>query len=156
MKLRLLALVLAGSTVAGCGDTNTSSSPSSGTVAADSTSGFCPAMAQLIVLLAPSETPTSPAETKATFEAAAVQFERGKEAAPASIATEFADYAAAYDEYVHYLSTVDYNLDLVFSTEEGTQLAIETSHSLTPSIVQYSIDQCGLSFGEEEHEPPTT
>lgn len=117
---------------------------------------FCDAMGQLIVLLAPSDVPTSPAETEATFAAAAVQFQLASEAVPASIATDFAVYSAAYDEYVHYLSTVGYNLDVVFSTEEGTQLAIDTSHTLTPAIVQYTINECGLSFGEEVHEPPTT
>jgi hypothetical protein len=108
------------------------------------------------VLLAPSDGRTSPAETEATFAAAAGQFQFALDAAPASIATDFATYSAAYDEYVHFWSTVGYNLDVVFSTEEGTQLAINTSHTMTPAIVQYSIDECGLSFGEEDREPPTT
>jgi len=113
-------------------------------------------MAELIVLLTPSDGPTNPTETEATFAAAAVQFQLANAAAPTSIATEFAAYSAAYDEYVHFLSTVGYNLDVVFSTEEGTQLAIETSHTITPAIVQYTIQECGLSFGDEKHEPPTT
>ena len=33
---------------------------------------------------------------------------------------------------MHYLSTVDFNLDVVFSTRRARQLAIDTSHTLTP------------------------
>ncbi len=54
-----------------CGDGDKSAET---TASAASSSGgqFCGAMAELIVLLAPSNGPTSPAETKATFTAAAV------------------------------------------------------------------------------------
>lgn len=58
-------------------------------------------------------------------------------------------FTAAHDEYTHFLSTVGYNLDVVFSTPEGKQLAIDTSHSLTESIVQYAIKECRISFGDE-------
>ena len=57
---------------------------------------------------------------------------------------------------MHYLSTVDFNLDVVFSSPEGKQLAIDTSHTLTPAIVEHVIGECGLSFGDEQHDPPAT
>ncbi len=53
-------------------------------------------------------------------------------------------------------STVDFNLNIVFSTPQGTQLAIDTSHTLTPAIVQYAVDDCGLSFGDEQQPPSST
>ena len=103
---------------------------------------FCDAMAHLIVLLAPAEN-SSPDATEATFAEAAGWFEQANSAAPAAIAADFATYKTAYDEYVHYLSTVDFNLDAVFSTSEGKRLAIDTSHTLTPAIVEHVVRECG-------------
>ena len=72
-----------------------------------------------------------PRRHQGEFRQAARWFERANDAAPAAIAGEFATYEAAYDEYLHYLSTVDFNLD-VSCPPEGKQLAIDTSHTLTP------------------------
>ncbi len=161
--LRLVAGSLALScTLAACGDSNSArpdavaaTSPSNGNAAQPTVGGFCEAMAHLIVLLAPTDD-SSPDETKAAFTEAAGWFEQANTAAPAAIADDFAAYKTAYDEYVHYLSTVDFNLDAVFSTPEGKQLAIDTSHTLTPAIVQHVVGECDLSFGDEQHDPPTT
>lgn len=143
-------------TIAACGDNENAGTdtvadiPAASTTVVDpSDGGFCEAMAHLIVLLSPNEV-SSPTETEATFIEAAGWFEQANSTAPAAVADDVAAYKAAYDDYVHFLSTVDFNLDAVFSTPEGTQLAIDTSHSLTPAIVQYAIDGCGLSFGDEE------
>ena len=145
-----------------CGDTETATSgtaadasPVSGTTTNPADTAFCDAMAHLIGLLAPTEN-SSPDATRATFAEAAGWFERANDAAPAAIADDFASYKAAYDGYVHYLSTVDFNLDVVFSTPEGKQLAIDTSHTLTPAIVEHVVGECGLSFGDEQHDPPAT
>jgi len=156
-----LSVALWGAFVA-CGDTEPPNSgpapdarPVSGTTTNPTDGDFCDAMGHLIVLLAPTEN-SSPDATRATFAEAAGWFERANDAAPAAIAGEFATYKAAYDEYVHYLSTVDFNLDVVFSTPEGKQLAIDTSHTLTPAIVEHVVGECGLSFGDEQHDPPAT
>lgn len=165
--MRPLLLVVAGSvalwaTVAGCGDSGSAgpntvaaTSPTTGTAANSTDGGFCEAMAHLIGLLAPTDD-SSPDETKATFAEAAGWFEQANSAAPAAIAGDFAAYKTAYDEYVHYLSTVDFNLDAVFSTPVGKRLAIDTSHTLTPPIVDHVVGECGLSFGDEPHDPPIT
>lgn len=140
------AVLALGATVA-CGDSETSSAAT--TPVAETAAGpFCEAMGQLIVLLEPDEGRTSPTQTKATFTAAAGWFDQAKRNAPDSIAADVATYFAAYDKYVHFLSEAGYNLDVVFSTPEGTQLAIDTSHTLTPSIVQYVTGECGLTFGD--------
>ena len=108
---------------------------------------FCEAMAHLIVLLEPTES-SSPTETQKTFEEAAIWFEQAGDAAPASIASDVTAYVDAFAEYTQYLADVDYRLDVVFSTQEGTDLAIDTSHTLTPAIVGHVTDECGLSFGD--------
>lgn len=162
-QLRLVAGSLAlCCTLAACGDSDparpdavATTTTSNGTAANPTDSGFCEAMAHMIVLLAPTDD-SSPDETRATFAEAAGWFEQANTAAPADIADDFAAYKTAYDEYVHFLSTVDFNLDAVFSTPDGEQLAIDTSHTLTPAIVQHVVDRCGLSFGDEQHDPPIT
>ena len=112
-------------------------------------------MTHLIVLLSPTDD-SSPTDTKATFTEAAIWFEQANSAAPAAIAGDVAAYKTAYAKYASYLGTVDFNLNTVFSTPEGTQLAIDTSHTLTPAIVQHVVGECDLSFGDEQHDPPTT
>ncbi len=146
-------LALGGVTVA-CGDSETTSAATA--PLADTSAGpFCEAMGQLIVLLEPDDGRTSPAQTKATFTAAAGWFDQAERNAPDSLAADVATYSAAYDKYVHFLSEAGYNLDVVFSTPKGTQLAIDTSHTLTPSIVQYVTGECGLTFGDGSgREPP--
>ena len=130
-------------------------SPLSGTTTNPTDADFCEAMGDLIVLLALTED-SSLDVTRATFAEAAGWFERANYAAPVAIADDFATYAAAYDEYVHFLSTVGFNLDAVFATPEGKQLAVDSSHTLTPAIVEHVVGECGLSFGDEQHDPPVT
>jgi hypothetical protein len=108
---------------------------------------FCEAMSHLIVLLEPTES-SSPTETQKTFEEAAIWFEQAGDAAPESIASDITTYIDAYAEYTQYLDEIGYRLDVVYSTKEGTDLAIDTSHTLTPAIVGYVTDECGLSFGD--------
>ncbi len=108
---------------------------------------FCEAMSHLIVLLEPTDS-SSPTETKQTFDEAAVWFEQAGDAAPESIASDVTTYVDAYAEYTQYLDEVGYRLDVVFRTQKGTDLAIDTSHTLTPAIVGYVTNECGLSFGD--------
>ncbi len=143
--------------ITACGNDDnaaTGTTAATGTAVDPSGGGFCEAMTHLIVLLAPTDD-SSPTETEANFTEAAGWFDQADTNAPAAIAGDVATYKAAYDEYASFLSTVDFNLNTVFSTDEGTQLAIDTSHALSPAIVDYTIDECGLSFGDEQ-QPPTT
>ena len=59
-------------------------------------------------------------------------------AAAAGLLADVATYASAYDDYVQFLADSGFNLDVVFSTTEGRDLAIETSHTLTVPIVEYT------------------
>jgi hypothetical protein len=63
------------------------------------------------------------------------------------IAADVEAYAAAYDRYVDLLIESGYDLDVVFSTQQGSDLAIETSHALTPAMVGYLTGDCRLSLG---------
>lgn len=109
---------------------------------------FCDAMSHLIVLLEPGG-PSSPAETETTFEEAAGWFEQARQSAPEPIAADVAIYADAYREYTRFLDESGYDLDVVFATDEGHDLAIDTSHTLTPKIVDHVTGDCGLSFGND-------
>lgn len=157
MKALLVAFVAVCTTMTACGGSDTATEnrePGAGVAREETNSAFCEGMGHLIELLAPQEV-SSPAETEAALTESAGWFAQADRNAPAEIAAEFAAYRAANDEYAHYVSTVGYNLDTVFSTRAGTDLAIATSHTLTPAIVEYTETQCGLSFDDEPHEPPT-
>jgi hypothetical protein len=111
------------------------------------TVAFCEAMDHLIALLGRQETRTPPAQVRRTFEDALPWFEQAQRNAPNVLAGDVDAYKTAYDdEYVHYLRESGFNLDVVFSTPQGQQLAVDTSHTLTPAIVDYVIGECGLSF----------
>ena len=112
-------------------------------------------MGHLIELLAPSGRST-PIETEAAFAEAARWFDQANRNAPDDIAVDFATYAAAYADYTRYLESVGYDLDAVFSTPAGTDLAVAKSHTLTPAIVEHATERCGLSLGDESRLPPTT
>jgi hypothetical protein len=135
---------------ASCGDSHgtgaaTTNAPTTvaTTVAPD---GFCEAMDHVVALLRREETRTPPAQVQRTFEDALPWFEQAQRNAPNVIADDVDAYKTAYDEYVYLLRESGFNLDVVFSTPEGQQLAVDTSHTLTPAIVDYVIGECGLSF----------
>jgi hypothetical protein len=140
-------VVISSWAVAGCGD-SAESSPAVSEPASGSDAEFCESMEHLITLLAPSG-PTSPSDTKAGFTEAAGWFDQARRSAPASISDDVATYATAYDDYLAFLEESGFNLDVVFSTTEGRDLAIATSHTLTVPIVDYTTTECGLSFGDE-------
>lgn len=139
------ALVIACCVLIGCGD---GSSAAVDSTEARSDREFRESMEHLIVPLAPSG-PTSPQETEAAFTEAAGWFEHARRSAPASISDDVATSASAYDGSAQFLAESGFKLDVVFSTTEGRDLAIETSHTLTVPIVDYTTNECGLSFGDE-------
>ena len=148
------AVVAASLSLAGCGGSADSSAETSEPTAqvsepADGADGeYCESMEHVIILLAPSG-PTSPSDTEAAFTEAAGWFDQTRRSAPASIADDVATHATAYDDYLRFLGESGFNLDVVFSTTEGRDLAIATSHTLTVPIVDHTTTQCGLSFGDE-------
>ncbi len=145
----IVGAVVASLALTGCSSSSSETSTAVGEpAAAGLDEEFCESMEHLITLLAPSES-TSPSETEATFTEAAGWIEQARRSAPPSIADDVDTYALAYDEYIRYLGVVGYDLDVVFSTDEGSDLAIATSHTMTVPIVDYATIECGLSFGVE-------
>lgn len=143
-----LAVLLACSTVSSCMGIQGEDEPNQPEGATTNPDEFCDAMGHLIVLLEPTDR-SSPAEKKETFDEAAVWFEQARQSAPDPIADDVAIYADAYESYTTYLDESGYSLDVVFSTDEGTDLAIDTSHTLTPGIVDYVTGECALTFGSD-------
>lgn len=147
---RLAPLVFACSAVSACvGLQGGEDHEGTGIVAASTgPAEFCDAMAHLIVLLEPGG-PSSPDETRATFEEAAGWFAQARRSAPEPIAVDVGVYADAYAVYAGFLEESGYDLNVVFASDEGRDLAIDTSHTLTPKIVDHVTGECGLRFGND-------
>jgi hypothetical protein len=58
---------------------------------------------------------------------------------------------ATFDTAIHgfaiALAEVGYQLDAIFKTPKGAKLAADTSHALTPAIVDELAGPCGLDLG---------
>ena len=124
----------------GCGD--------SGTDTADNgDDAFCSAMERVAALLAPDTgSSTPPQELRADFEEVVTQLDEAEQHAPAAISDDVAAFATAIDDYVVALAAADYDLDTIFSTPEGTRLAEDTSHALTPDVVNHLTGPCAITL----------
>ena len=87
------------------------------------------------------------------IESVLVWFGQAERSAPAHLATEIAAFASAYRAYFDALRDVDYDLDAIFATPQGQQLAVDASHSLTPVVVGYFESTCGCRSARK---PSTT
>ena len=151
LTVAMLAAPLAACSEAGSEDAGPATVESAGTEAGT----FCEAAAHLVSLLQPDQE-AAPSETEAMTESVVVWFEQAERSAPANLATEIEAFASAYRAYFDALRDVDYDLDTIFGTPQGEQLAIDASHSLTPVVVDYFESTCGLSFGEQAQPPTST
>jgi hypothetical protein len=113
----------------------------------DTEDAFCPVMEQVATRMAPSAEPTPPAEVETSFGEVVTLLDQAERTAPSELRGDVTRYAAAIDDYVVALAAVDFDLDAIFSTPEGAQLAQDTSHALTPEIVNYMTGPCGISLG---------
>lgn len=102
----------------------------------------------------PSAEPTPPAEVETSFGEVVTLLDQAERTAPSELRDDVTRYATAIDDYVAALAAVDFDLDAIFSTPEGAQLAQDTSHALTPDIVNYMTGPCGISLGETNAEHP--
>ncbi len=112
----------------------------------DTKDAFCPAMEQVTTRLAPSPEPTPPADLEASFGEVVTLLDQAERTAPSELRGDVARYATAIDDYVAALAAVDFDLDAIFSTPEGTQLAQDTSHALTPDMVNHMSGPCGITL----------
>ena len=137
------ALILA---LAGCGDTETNR-PDSADIAEDTESAFCSAMEDVAVRMArDTDTPTPPEALRIDFDEVVTLLDQAEEHAPAAISDDIAAFAAAIDQYVVALAAADYELDVIYSTPEGTRLAEDASHALTPDVITHMTGPCGITL----------
>ena len=123
--------------LAACGDDQT---------AADH-GDFCDAMEQASSLLEPNTGSPTPVGTRARYEELSSVLDVAEREAPTTIAGDVATFATAIDNYVTALASVDYDLDGLYSTPEGVQLADDTSHAITPAMVEHLTGPCDISLG---------
>ncbi len=107
---------------------------------------FCAAMEQVATRMAPSPEPTPPAEVETSFGEVVTLLDQAERTAPSELRGDVARYATAIDDYVAALDAVDFDLNAIFSTPEGTQLAQDSSHALTPDIINHMTGPCGITL----------
>ena len=133
-----LAATLLTLTLLACGDSGDG----------DGEDTFCAAMKQVTTRMEPSTGRTdTPAEVQASFGEVVTLLDQAERTAPAEFKGDVARFATAIDDYVAALAAVDFDLDAIFSTPEGAQLAQDTSHALTPDIINHLTGPCGISLG---------
>ena len=151
LTVAMLAAPLAACSEAGSEDAGPATVESAGAGAGT----FCEAAAHLVSLLQPDQE-AAPTETEAMTESVVVWFEQAERSAPANLATRSKHSPRPTAPTSTRCRDVDYDLDAIFGTPEGEQLAIDASHSLTPVVVDYFESKCGLSFGDQAQPPPTS
>lgn len=108
---------------------------------------FCEPMEEATILLEPHTGSTTPDGTRARYDKVSSVLDAAQQAAPTAIAADVAGFAAAINRFASALATVDYDIDALYNTPDGVQLAEDTSHALTPAIVEHLTGPCGLTVG---------
>lgn len=135
---RRVAILFILGLLAACGDDGTT---------AGAGGKFCDAMERVSTLLEPNTGSTAPEGVEARYRELSRQLDQAEQTAPSAIEGDVAIFAAAIDDYATALAGVGYDLDTVYSTPEGVQLAEDTSHALTPAVVDHLTGRCGLDLG---------
>jgi hypothetical protein len=146
----LVAAVLTlGFLAAACGGTSGcgGSGGTSGSATSTNHQTFCRTMKQVTSLLDPNTGSTTPEGTKARYESLSRLLDQAKDSGPPSLADDVATFDTAIHGFATALARVGYQLDAIFKTPEGTKLAADTSHALTPAIVDELTGPCGLDLG---------
>jgi hypothetical protein len=131
-----LAATLLTLTLLACGDSG----------ASEEDDAFCAGMEQVVTRMEPSTGPTPPGEVEASFGEVVTLLDEAERTAPSELSGDVARFATAVDVYVAALEAVDFDLDAIFSTPEGVQLAQDTSHALTPDIINHLTGPCGITL----------
>ncbi len=113
----------------------------------DGEEAFCAAMEQVTTQMEPSTESTSPGEVEASFGEVVTLLDKAERTAPLDLRGDVSRFATAIDDYVAALDAVEFDLDAIFSTAEGVELAEDTSHALTPDIINHLTGPCGIGLG---------
>jgi len=104
-------------------------------------------MKEVVGLLEPATESPTPEANKARYASLSVLLEQARISAPPALTADIATFANAIHGFDAALANVGYRLDAVFSTADGAKLAAETSHALTPAIVNELTGPCGIDLG---------
>lgn len=132
--------------LAGCGDRGNDNAANTDSVT-DADDAFCSAMEGVAARMTPDTgSPTPPSALRVDFDEVVTLLDQAEQNAPAAISDDITAFAAAIDTYVIALDGADYDLDVIFSTPEGTRLAEDTSHALTPAVIDHMTGPCGITI----------
>lgn len=134
---RVATVLILGLLAAGCGGSAKTADPQA----------FCRTMKQVTNLLEPNTGSTTPAGTKARYESLSTMLAQATDSAPPALTKDVAAFATAIHAFAGALAKVGYRLDAIFTTPGGAKLAADTSHALTPAIVDELVGPCALNLG---------
>lgn len=134
---RVATVLLFGLLLAGCGGSSSTADPQA----------FCRTMKQVTDLLEPNNGSTTPAGTKARYASLFTLLGQATDSAPPALTKDVATFATAIHAFASALAKVGYRLDALFATPGGAKLAADTSHALTPAVVDELVGPCALNLG---------
>lgn len=105
---------------------------------------FCDTMEKATTLLQPETGSATPETTRVRYDDLASILAAAQDQAPTSIAADVAAFANAVEQFAFALAAVDYDIDHLFRTPAGVQLGEQTSHALTPAVIEHLTRTCGL------------
>jgi hypothetical protein len=108
---------------------------------------FCHTMKQVTARLDPGTGSQTPAANKARYEQLATLLAHAHTVSPASLTNDVTTFQSAIGNFAAALAAVNYDLDALFKTPNGTKQADDASHAMTPAVVNYMTGPCGLTFG---------
>jgi hypothetical protein len=142
---RLVAAILT-LALAACGDGDTDSARNTDNVTG-ADDAFCSAMKGVATRMSrDTGLPTPPSALRVDFGEVVTLLDQAQQNAPAAISDDVTAFAVAIDAYVVALEKADYDLGTIFSTREGTQLAEDTSHALTPDVINFMTGPCDITL----------
>ena len=107
---------------------------------------FCAAIGEVAARMEPNSGSMTPQAVEARFDEVVTLLDEAEQTAPSVITDDVATYAAAIDDYATALAAVGFDLDALFSTPPGAQLAEDTSHALTPDVINHMTGPCGITL----------
>lgn len=107
---------------------------------------FCDTMERATTLLQPETGSATPETTRVRYDDLTSVLGDAQQQAPTPIAADVAAFAKAVERFELALAAVDYDIDDLFSTPTGVQLGEQTSHAMTPAVIEHLTRTCGLTL----------
>jgi hypothetical protein len=104
--------------------------------------------------LEPETAPRTPSARQTQYVQLAALLDQAQGAVPQRLHDDLARFTLAIDAFAAALAKVDYNLDAIYSTPNGVRLAADTSHALSPRLVEQITGPCGLAPNNGEKRAP--